>query len=72
MGLTYPEISGILEDMTTTQTTTRDRISTARGAELGTYHILVDGEIAATIQGAATLAHTLRVLAARLIAEGAN
>ena len=53
-------------------TTTADRISTARGAELGTYHILVDGEIAATVKGAAKLGATLRSLTAQLIQQGAH
>ena len=73
MGLTSPNVSPIVRDMTQTTTpqTAADRISTARGAELGTYHILVDGRIAATVKGAAKLGATLRSLTAQLIQQGA-
>ena len=68
MGLTSWRVARILGDMTTTYTTA-DRITTARGTELGTYHVLVDGQIAATVHGAANLAATLRLLVADLVAE---
>ena len=68
MGLQWRPLSSNIRDMTTTHTTA-DRITTARGTELGTYHVLVDGQIAATVHGAANLAATLRLLVADLVAE---